>query len=90
MTIDTKSPDQSEAQQLTESAHDLIDCSITYSRCENSIAPSVVAVVKSPNGLNLDLSSDMYGYEPYDNNTINSLQLSFLKITIKFNWFLHE
>ena len=29
----------------------------------------------------------MYRYERYDNNTINNLQLSFLKVTIKFNWF---
>ena len=31
----------------------------------------------------------MYGYKRYYNNsTINNLQLSFLQITIKFNWFL--
>ena len=32
----------------------------------------------------------MYGYERYDNNTFNNLQLSFLKVTIKFDRFFHR
>ena len=39
MTIDTKSPDQSVAQQLTTTTHELF---------KPLIAPSLVAVVKSP------------------------------------------
>ena len=48
MTIDTKSPDQSVAQQLTTTtAHERIALSL-IAEVKSSIAPSVVAVVKSP------------------------------------------
>ena len=48
MTIDTKSPDQSVAQQLTTTtAHERIAPSL-IAEVKSSIAPSVVAVVKSP------------------------------------------
>ena len=31
----------------------------------------------------------MYGYERYDNNTFNNLQLSFLKVTMEYNSFFY-
>ena len=39
--------------------------------------------------INLELSSGYVWYEQYDNNTINNLQLSFLKVLIKFKWFFY-
>ena len=36
--------------------------------------------------INLELSSGYVWYEQHDNNTFNNLQLSFLKVTIQFNW----
>ena len=53
---------------------------MSRSRCE--ISDDVMVLI------NLEHSSDMYGYQRYDNNTIKNLQLSFLKITLLF--FLHE
>ena len=44
---------------------------MSRSRCE--ISDDVMVLI------NLEFSSDMYGYQRYDNNTINNLQLSFLK-----------
>ena len=67
MTIDTKSPDQSVAQQLTTTTtHELI-APLLIAVVKSPIAPSVVADVKSPlkrwSLLIWNFLRDMYGYE---------------------------